>query len=134
MLHFSIFNSNNLPLGLLLLLPAILTGQLAGVPCICETTSLELTPMIQQPKIVLISNPDNSSLRWEYDQAEEPEEVEPTPEPETLPVPDPEIDQILKSNHRNGPRSNLPRKRKSRSKIKLKKRGFKKYRGQCPVF
>ena len=112
----------------------MIKAQLAGVPCICETTSLELTPMIEQPRIVLLSNPDNSSLRWEYQQVTVEEEI--PPEENLVPEQAEELppQKNLEPKTTNGYRSNLSRKKKSKNRIRLKKRRYKKYRGQCPAF
>lgn len=115
-------------LFILCALPLLGVAQIAEVPCICETTGLELKPLLEKPKIVLINNPDEKRTYWMYerdavlvtDTDKLIEKGTPVPIVETTPV--------------VTPRSQFPRKRKNKSKIRLKKRKLKKYSGQCPAF
>jgi len=116
--------------GLFFLFYTEIEAQLAEVPCICETTSLELIPLIQPPKIILITEPGNSSTRWEYETIAELEEEIPEVVPTII------EEEVIENNRRSSTkRVDFSRKRKkNKYKVKLKKKSFKKYRGQCPVF
>jgi len=113
--------------------------QISEVPCICETSSLQIIPRFSHQRIVIIKDNSSPNISWKYELPKQliEEEIlaERIPEPSTQIDDRPTVSEKSQVPLRNHNTTFDPnRKRLKKKKIRLKRQSIKKYRGQCPFF